>query len=348
VAALVALVALVGACGDGDGATTGPTTVPGVPTTGGAETQACEARGAGYRLRYPVDWHVNDPATVGPCRFFHPEPFELPRDSEATSIAVVLHLENVPLNRIAPEEDTHATELLNRREATVGGNRAVRVETRATGEALLPAGVRGVSWYVDLGPRTLVATTLETAEAGTLESNTRILDQMMATLTPLEATGASCSAAGLSATPPAQPELPAPVAATRQAIVAAAVACDYEALADLALGGDRQFTYSFGERGEPAAFWQQAEDAGEPVLRRLVQLLGTAHASRQVEATTQYLWPSAFRYERWDDVPAADREALRSVYGEEDLRRFAQFGSYAGHRVGIAGSGEWIFFVAGD
>jgi len=36
------------------------------------------------------------------------------------------------------------------------------------------------------------------------------------------------------------------------------------------------------------------------------------------------------------------------MYGQEDLRRFEQFGSYVGDRVGIAGSGDWIFFVGGD
>ena len=53
------------------------------------------------------------------------------------------------------------------------------------------------------------------------------------------------------------------------------------------------------------------------------------------------------RYERWADVPERERESPRPIYGDDDFRKFEQFGSYAGYRVGITSS-EWIFFVGGD
>lgn len=83
-------------------------------------------------------------------------------------------------------------------------------------------------------------------------------------------------------------------------------------------------------------------------MRTLVELVDGPSAARSVDGTTQYLWPSACAFERWEDVPASAREDLRRLYGDEDFRRFEQFGSYVGHRIGITESGDWIFFVGGD
>ncbi len=60
------------------------------------------------------------------------------------------------------------------------------------------------------------------------------------------------------------------------------------------------------------------------------------------------MWPSAYGYGDWNSVPAEDKEALESVYDQAMLDSFAEFGAYAGYRIGIAASGEWRFFVAGD
>ena len=60
------------------------------------------------------------------------------------------------------------------------------------------------------------------------------------------------------------------------------------------------------------------------------------------------MWPRAHAYERWDDVPADARRELEGLYDPEDFERFARSGSYTGHRAGITGDGNWVFFVAGD
>ena len=126
------------------------------------------------------------------------------------------------------------------------------------------------------------------------------------------------------------------------------MACDFDALAELARRGDSTFTHSFGGGDDPAAAWRQDETAGRPVLRTLVQVMRMPVSSRAVAAGTQYVWPSAFGYDRWQDVPGSDRDALRPIYGDDDLRGFEAFGSYAGYRVGITDGGDWIFFVGGD
>ncbi len=93
---------------------------------------------------------------------------------------------------------------------------------------------------------------------------------------------------------------------------------------------------------------REAEAAGRAPLRMLVELLDGPAATREAGGTTQYLWPAAYAFESWQEVPPSARDDLSRIYGEEDLRRFEQFGSYVGHRVGITRSGDWIFFVGGD
>jgi len=39
---------------------------------------------------------------------------------------------------------------------------------------------------------------------------------------------------------------------------------------------------------------------------------------------------------------------LATVHGEDDLDRFATFGSYTGWRTAIDEGCEWLFLVAGD
>jgi hypothetical protein len=119
---------------------------------------------------------------------------------------------------------------------------------------------------------------------------------------------------GCSATPiaVAEPTLPQPVVATFEAIRAAAGVCDWEALR--ALMAD-DFSYSFGF--EPSAdaaisYWQDAEAAGEPIMRTLVETL--AYPATELDGHYQLGDP---------DQPL-------------------------GYRAVIREDGVWTAFVAGD
>jgi hypothetical protein len=132
--------------------------------------------------------------------------------------------------------------------------------------------------------------------------------------------------------------------------VAAATACDDDALAQLGSAGTRPFSFTFGGATDAAAYWRRLEtDRTAEPMRYLVELLKRPYRDRDGgNAQRQYVWPSAFAYERWSDVPQSERDGLRPLYGDAQFEQFALFGSYSGYRVGISSDGEWIFFIAGD
>lgn len=151
---------------------------------------------------------------------------------------------------------------------------------------------------------------------------------------------ALCSAASLDPALPAEPGLPTAVAATRAAIARAAVACDWAALDSLAGPG---FTYSFGDGGGPTEHWRAAESEGGTPLWFLVRTLALPWIVEESAAGTLYAWPSAHA----DEPTEEDWAALEGVYPADEIEAYREIG-FIGWRAGIAGDGEWRFFVAGD
>lgn len=153
----------------------------------------------------------------------------------------------------------------------------------------------------------------------------------------------ACSAEGMGTPPPVE-GLPPAVSETRRSIAEAASRCDYAALADL---GGPDLVTSFGGGGvDNLELW---EEQGEAPLALMVTLLHTGHGVvRTADGMVIYAWPAAHAYDSWDEVPDAAVEELLTIHSEEDLDRFAEFGSYAGWRLGISETGQWLFFVAGD
>ncbi|WP_253910478.1 hypothetical protein, partial [Pyxidicoccus fallax] len=150
-----------------------------------------------------------------------------------------------------------------------------------------------------------------------------------------------CSAGRLSAKTQIQiPPLPPPVEGMRRRIITAAVKCDLAALSTLANENGKGLRFSFGDGKDPAAFWKQAEDAGEPVLARLVQVLNLP-AAKQGEL---YFWPAVH-------VTNAEKDwaALTGIYPEAQLQAMREGGTgYLGLRVGITAKGDWQLAVSGD
>jgi hypothetical protein len=139
--------------------------------------------------------------------------------------------------------------------------------------------------------------------------------------------------------------IPQPVARTLGEIVDAARQCDFDRLATIA--GD-DFTASYGD-SDPAAFWAAMEESGNEPMYLLLKILDMPYGTIETTQGALYVWPSAFAHQgSWETTPEADVDALRSLYSDEDLQGFADFGGYVGYRVGIWENGDWSFFVAGD
>jgi hypothetical protein len=160
------------------------------------------------------------------------------------------------------------------------------------------------------------------------------------TTTRVEPAVASCSA--ISAPDrQSQAGLPDAVAVVREEIVTAARACDWERLAGYAAPG---FVSSFGG----GDFEDVVGDYGR--LEILLRLLNTPFGVvEQPGGDRIFVWPSAFAYETWDEVPEEDVRALESIYGPGEVEsKIARYESYLGWRIGITEQGDWLYFVAGD
>ena len=133
--------------------------------------------------------------------------------------------------------------------------------------------------------------------------------------------------------------VPAAVAVKRAAMLRAARAKDYDALARLA---DPTFRYTFGSDvpGGPAAYWRQAEQRGEQPLEALAAVLQMPYTL----SSGMYVWP--FAYDKTADQI--------TQYEAQLLSRIPPGGTsvgpegYLSWRAGIRPDGSWIYFVAGD
>lgn len=138
------------------------------------------------------------------------------------------------------------------------------------------------------------------------------------------------------------------VAATREALFLAALACDYDALGAVAGANPQGFSYSFGAEGDPADHWREAEERGERVLFALATLL-RLEPREQTEADggDYVVWPAAFVKNATDaDWQEVVDSGLYSQVEADELRALGI--GYSGWRSGIDAEGNWDFFIAGD
>jgi len=345
----VALAALVASCTD---KLPGPLDDPGgTTTTEAAAPPDRKCLAPTYSVEPPDGWEVNGPAEAPPCSYFHPEPFEVPQNTEVTGIAIHMGYEETPFEVIV-DPDSSAQEVLDSRDTQVDGKDAVRMHLRSTGEGLLNKGVELVQWVVRAGDRrTFTATTIQAGAfeaAGDFEANIEVLDAMVESLE--FSVDEACSAAEM-VSPVAGVDLPDPVAETRSRILEAALSCDYDGLAELSSdgsAGETGFTFSYGGATDFGAFLKDGEDEGFDPMRKLVQVLGTTPRQFEIRDEVHQVWPAAATFESWAAIPKASVDELRSIYTAEDLESFTRSEQYLGYRAAISKGGDWLYFVAGD
>lgn len=162
---------------DTDGETDEDGTDDGETDVGALSFADCEADR--YTVGYPEDWNTNrTDGALGACEIFHPGAIDVPdrpRDRDL-HYAVSMYIDQVDLDDLDPGEAQG--EVLEERETTVDGRRAVVVEYRSDGQGLVPEGERSTTWTIDLDGEILVATTSTVGQTD-YGRDQRILERMV-------------------------------------------------------------------------------------------------------------------------------------------------------------------------
>jgi hypothetical protein len=174
------------------------------------------------------------------------------------------------------------------------------------------------------------------------------------TVTEKKQAGAITAAAQGSAPPP-EPisdlsRLPAPVARTRERILAAARSGDLSQLVTVMRTGGTMPVFSLNDDKDPIPFWKAnyPDSDGLEVLSIAIEILeaGYVHVD-QGTAEDMYLWPYFARMPLKALTPVQKVELFKIITGS-DYKDMLDFGAYNFYRLGIAPDGTWQFFVAGD
>jgi hypothetical protein len=186
-----------------------------------------------------------------------------------------------------------------------------------------------------VGPSTLLSVALVDSAGRTLAlTSSRVA-------TPIAGQSEEGGSAPAQVAPPR--DIPEAVVVTRQAILDAARARDWEALR--ALIPEVGFTFSYGGERDPIAYWRRLESRGHvPVIGDILPAVLNTESGR---LRGVYVWPAqaAEDPQEWDEH---DLEVLRQIHAEEDIRLFQEIDLYTGWRIGIDREGTWVFFVSGD
>jgi len=177
-------------------------------------------------------------------------------------------------------------------------------------------------------------------------------DTTIATIEPTTTPGQGCQAAefyppttaGYSDDGSDPRDLTGPVAEKVTEIAEAAAGCNANSLAALA-SDDITTTFGPGSGPEDLASWQP-DDERFAILAELLNM--NREVTEMPDGSRLYVWPAAFAYDTWEEIPTAAMDELLRLYTPEELNQISLLGSYGGWRIGITETGEWIFFVAGD
>jgi hypothetical protein len=150
-----------------------------------------------YRVAYPASWWASDGTDAEPCRWFHPEPFDMPSEArDVPGVALAVRVADTPFEQARqldtdPDElpdDMQPDELLAETETTVDGRRAVTQEYVSGLEGIYPRGTTFFRLLVAVGERTLMATTSDFG-ADDYDARTAALHRIRDELEILEVAG---------------------------------------------------------------------------------------------------------------------------------------------------------------
>jgi hypothetical protein len=144
--------------------------------------------------------------------------------------------------------------------------------------------------------------------------------------------------------------LPAPVARTREKILAAARSGDLNQLVAVMQTGVTMPIFSLNDDKDPIPYWKAnyPDSDGVEVLSIVIEVLeaGYVHVEKGT-AQDMYVWPYFASMPLKALTPAQKVELFKIITGS-DYKDMLDFGAYNFYRLGIAPDGTWQFFVAGD
>jgi hypothetical protein len=132
-----------------------------------------------YTVGYPEGWNTNsEDGLLGSCEIFHPGEIDVPEQPRDRDLdyAVSMYVDAVDFDDLDRRDNPNV--ILDERTMTVDGQAAVVIESRSTGEALVPEGERSTTWTIDLDGEILVATTSSVGDTD-YERDKRILERMV-------------------------------------------------------------------------------------------------------------------------------------------------------------------------
>ncbi|WP_297108151.1 hypothetical protein [uncultured Devosia sp.] len=145
--------------------------------------------------------------------------------------------------------------------------------------------------------------------------------------------------------------LPAPVAETRQRLIAAAQSGDIEALRPIIEAQTHPPTVSYGGPDDAVDYLKTYSADGEGLenLAILLELLEAPYAVFDTESDDpSYVWPYLAVVEDLSALTPAQKVDAYRILTHEQLAELVELEAWYHWRVYIGKDGEWQAFVAGD
>ncbi len=215
-------------------------------------------------------------------------------------------------------------------------------------------------------PATLWAASLALAMGAAALAQTRVKTQVVHPPSPPAATENDQDPPAITGTvpavralplPPPTPEvitdlsqLPAPVARTRERILAAARSGELSRLVAVMQSGETLPIFSQTSGQDPITYWKSnyPDSDGVEILATLIDILeaGFVHVDAGT-AQEMYVWPYFARVPL-KTLTAAQKVDLFKIVTGSDYKDMLGAGTYDFFRVGIGADGSWRFFVTGN
>jgi hypothetical protein len=302
----------------------------------------CSNAARGFVIGFPGRWHTDEVAEEESCEYFDPDPFDVRPQTDFSGTALEIDPGGEDYETVVDGlVDRRFSRVFARRETTVLGRPAVRVETEATGAGFEDRGVKVTTWVVDRDGAAFAVRTTGFPGRGDYPARQATLDRAIETLAFFTPTAVPLADGRVL---PHQRELPDAVQRTRIEIARAAAARDFDGLARVIPEDGFEYTFGGPLPGGATAYWRRLEaTTDEAPLETLVAVLALPYT----KVRGIYVWPFAFDRDP-KRLTAEELELLSTFATPREIRGWREFGGYIGYRAGIEPDGDWVFYVAGD